>query len=357
MGLLKRNKSNILGLDISSTSVKLLELSQDGDKYRVQSLAVEPLPDNAVVEKNIQDVEAVGETILRAVKRSGTKVKDAAVAVAGSAVITKIINMPAGLSDSELEAQIEMEADQYIPYPLEEINLDFEVLGESANNPDTVDVLLAASRSENIELRSAALALGGLTPKIVDVEAYTIENSSKLIAHQLAHDEERENDDKIIAVVDIGATMTSLNVVENNQLIYTREQSFGGKQLTEEIMRRYGLAYDEAGRLKKEGGLPDNYIPEVLEPFKETIAQQVSRFLQFFYTSGQHNAVDLIVLAGGCASIPGIDELVESQLDTATVIANPFAEMSLASKVNPQSLSNDAPALMIACGLAMRSFD
>ncbi len=357
MGFLKRKKPNILGLDISSTSVKLLELAQDGDKYRVQSLAVEPLPDNAVVEKNIQDVEAVGETILKAVKRSGTKVKDAAVAVAGSAVITKIINMPAGLSDSDLEAQIEMEADQYIPYPLEEINLDFEVIGESENSPDTVDVLLAASRSENIELRSAALALGGLHPKIVDVEAYTIENSSKLIAHQMKHDEESENDDKIIAVVDIGATMTSLNVVENNQLIYTREQSFGGKQLTEEIMRRYGLAYDEAGRLKKEGGLPDNYIPEVLEPFKETIAQQVSRFLQFFYTSGQHNAVDLIVLAGGCASIPGIDELVESQLDTATVIANPFAEMSLSSKVNPQSLSNDAPSLMIACGLAMRSFD
>ena len=357
MGFLKRKKPNILGLDISSTSVKLLELAQDGDKYRVQSLAVEPLPDNAVIEKNIQDVEAVGETILKAVKRSGTKVKDAAVAVAGSAVITKIINMPAGLSDSDLEAQIEMEADQYIPYPLEEINLDFEVIGESENNPDTVDVLLAASRSENIELRSAALALGGLHPKIVDVEAYTIENSSKLIAHQMKRDEESENEDTIIAVIDIGATMTSLNVVENNQLIYTREQSFGGKQLTEEIMRRYGLAYDEAGRLKKEGGLPDNYIPEVLEPFKETIAQQVSRFLQFFYTSGQHNAVDLIVLAGGCASIPGIDELVESQLDTATVIANPFAEMSLSSKVNPQGLSNDAPSLMIACGLAMRSFD
>lgn len=357
MGFLKRKKPNILGLDISSTSVKLLELAQDGDKYRVQSLAVEPLPDNAVVEKNIQDVEAVGETISRAVKRSGTKVKDAAVAVAGSAVITKIINMPAGLSDSDLEAQIEMEADQYIPYPLEEINLDFEVIGESESVPDTVDVLLAASRSENIELRSAALSLGGLHPKIVDVEAYTIENSSKLIAHQMKHDEESEHEDKIIAVVDIGATMTSLNVVENNQLIYTREQSFGGKQLTEEIMRRYGLAYDEAGRLKKEGGLPDNYIPEVLEPFKETISQQVSRFLQFFYTSGQHNAVDLIVLAGGCASIPGIDELVESQLDTATVVANPFAEMSLASKVNPQSLSNDAPSLMIACGLAMRSFD
>jgi type IV pilus assembly protein PilM len=359
VGLLKRKKPAILGLDISSTSVKLLELVKDGEKYKVQSMAIEPLPDNAVVEKNIQDVDAVGETIQKAVKRSGTKTKNAAVAVAGSAVITKVITMPAGLSDSELESQIELEADQYIPYPLEEINLDFEVLGQSANNEDTIDVLLAASRSENIELRSAALSLGGLTPKIVDVEAYTIENSSKLISYQIKRDDEEENndDDKIIAVIDIGATMTSLNVVENHHLIYTREQSFGGKQLTEEIMRRYGLAYDEAGRLKKEGGLPDNYIPEVLEPFKQTIAQQVSRFLQFFYTSGTHNVVDMIALAGGCASIPGIDELVESQLDTPTVIANPFAEMSLSSKVNPQALSNDAPALMIACGLAMRSFD
>ena len=353
MFLLNRKKPVILGLDISSTSVKLLELAQDGESYRVQSLAVEPLPDNAMNEKNIQDVEAVGETIKKAVKRSGTKVKDAAVAVAGSAVITKIIQMPANLNDDEMEEQISLEADQYIPYPLEEINLDFEIMGPNEGNPDMVDVLLAASRIENIELRSAALDIGGLKAKIVDVEAYTIEHASELISQQF----EGDNEDKIMAVIDIGATMTSLNVIENNKLIYTREQSFGGKQLTEEIMRRYGLAYEEAGRLKKEGGLPDNYIPEVLEPFKETIAQQVSRFLQFFYTAGQHNSVDMIALAGGCASIPGIDELVESQLDTPTVVANPFANMSLSSKVNPQALSNDAPALMIACGLALRSFD
>ena len=353
MSLLSRKKPVILGLDISSTSVKLLELEQDGDNYRVQSLAVEPLPDNAVVEKNFQDVEAIGETIQKAVKRSGTKARIAAVAVAGSAVITKIINMPANLSENELEQQIQQEADQYIPYPLEEINLDFEVVGPTANNPDSVDVLLAASRSENIENRTDALDIGGLTAKIVDVEAYTVENVAPLLTAQM----EDDGRDKIIAVIDIGATMTSLNVIENDNLIYTREQNFGGKQLTEEIMRRYGLAYEEAGRLKKSGGLPDNYIPEVLEPFKETIAQQVSRFLQFFYTSGQHNTVDLIVLAGGCASIPGIEELVESQLGITTVIANPFASMSLSSKVNPQSLSKDAPSLMIACGLALRSFD
>jgi type IV pilus assembly protein PilM len=353
VSLLSRKKPVILGLDISSTSVKLLELEKDGNNYRVQSLAVEPLPDNAVVEKNFQDVEAIGETIQKAVKRSGTKARLAAVAVAGSAVITKIINMPANLSESELEQQIQLEADQYIPYPLEEINLDFEVIGPTANNPESVDVLLAASRSENIETRTDALDIGGLTAKIVDVEAYTVENVAPLLTAQM----EDGGKDKIIAVIDIGATMTSLNVIENGNLIYTREQNFGGKQLTEEIMRRYGLAYEEAGRLKKSGGLPDNYIPEVLEPFKDTIAQQVSRFLQFFYTSGQHNSVDLIALAGGCASIPGIDELVESQLGIQTVIANPFANMSLSSKVNPQALSKDAPSLMIACGLALRSFD
>jgi type IV pilus assembly protein PilM len=353
VSLLSRKKPVILGLDISSTSVKLLELQQDGDNFKVQSLAIEPLPDNAVVEKNFQDVEAIGETIKKAVKRAGTKARNAAVAVAGSAVITKIITMPANLSGGELEAQIQLEADQYIPYPLEEINLDFEVMGPTESNPETIDVLLAASRSENIESRTAALEIGGLVPKIVDVEAYTIEHATDL----LARDMEDRGKDKVIAVIDIGATMTSLNVIENGHLIYTREQNFGGKQLTEEIMRRYGLAYEEAGRLKKSGGLPDNYIPEVLEPFKETIAQQVSRFLQFFYTAGKHNAVDLIALAGGCAAIPGIDELVESQLETPTVIANPFSKMSLSSKVNPEALSKDAPSLMIACGLALRSFD
>ena len=359
---MKRKKPSLLGIDISSTSVKLVELSKTDTGYRVESLAVEPLPANAVSEKNIQDVEAVGDTLTKALKKSGSKCKLAALAVPGSSVITKVITMPASLSDSEMETQIELEADQYIPYPLEEINLDFQVLGETVGNPDTVDVLLAASRSENVEMRTAIAEIAGLSTKIIDVEAYTIEKATTLLvppSQETDDEEEGEEDDtsQVIAVLDVGATMTSLNVIENGELIYTREQAFGGKQLTEEIMRRYGLAYEEAGRLKKVGGLPDNYIPEVLEPFKENMAQQVSRFLQFFYTAGQHESVDVIALAGGCASIPGIDELISTQLGIETIVANPFAEMDLSNKVNSQALSNDAPALMIACGLAMRSFD
>ncbi len=348
------NKSTppLIGLDISSTSVKLLELGQSGNRYRVESYAVVPLPENAVEEKNIADVEAVGGAIKRAVTRAGTRTKQAAVAVAGSAVITKIIAMPANMTDDEMADQIQLEADQYIPYPMEEVNLDFEVLGPSEKNEDMVDVLLAASRSENVDIRVAALEIGGLTAKIVDVEAFAMEAAFSLLGHQLPDN----GVGKTIAVVDIGATMTTLSVSHDFKVIYTREQVFGGKQLTDEIMRRYGLSYDEAGLAKKQGGLPDNYEPEVLQPFKEAMIQQVSRSLQFFFSSSQHNSVDHIVLAGGCAAIPGVDAMIEDKLGITTSVANPFANMSLTSRIKPEGIRADASSLMIACGLALRRF-
>jgi len=350
-------KQAMLGLDISSAVVKLLELGKftgrSGAQYRVEAYAAEPLPPNAVVENNIVDVDAVGQAVKNAVRRSGTRNRQAAVAVSGSAVITKMITMPASLPEFEMENQIQLEADQYIPYPLEEVNIDFEVQGVNAKNPEMVDVLLAACRSENVDARVAALELAGLKPAIVDIEAYALENAFSQIADQLPD----KGVEQTVAIADIGATTTTLSVLHNNAIIYTRDQNFGGRQLTEEIQRRYGLSYQEAGMAKRQGGLPDNYGPEVLEPFKEAVAQQVSRSLQFFFSSSNYNSVDSMVLAGGCASIPGIDELIEEKIGTPTMVANPFANMSVSSKVKPQSLSNDAPALMIACGLALRSFD
>lgn len=353
LSVLGMGKAPLVGLDISSTAVKLLELSRAGGRYRVESYAVEPLPPNSVVEKSIADVEAVGDAVRRALKKSGTRAKAVAVAVAGSAVMTRTITMPANLSERDLESQIRLEADQYIPYPLDEVNFDFSVLGPSEKNPDMVDVLLAASRSENVDTRSAAVEMAGLKARIVDVEAFAMENAFALVAEQMPED----GKGMTIAVVDIGATMTTLNVLHDRKSIYTREQVFGGKQLTEEIQRRYGLSYEEAGLAKKQGGLPDNYVPEVLNPFKESMAQQVSRSLQFFYSSSHYNSVDHVVLAGGSASIPDVDELIEEKTGVPTSIANPFSNMALSSKVRPMSLSNDAPALMIACGLALRSFD
>jgi len=352
--LFKKTAPPLIGLDISSTAVKLLELSQTGGgRYRVESYTVVPLPPDAVSEKNIVDVEAVGSALSRALSRAGTRTKNTAVAVAGSAVITKVITMPASLSDDDMLDQIQLEADQYIPFPMEEINLDFQVLGPTENDETSVDVMLAASRSENIDVRVAALEIAGLKAEIVDVEAFAMETAFSLLGQQLPDG----GSEKTIAVIDVGATMTILNVLHDFKTIYTREQVFGGKQLTEEIQQRYGLSYDEAGLAKKQGGLPDNYKSEVLQPFKEGLAQQVSRSLQFFFSSSQYSSVDHIVLAGGCASIAGIDEMIEEKLGITTSIANPFIDMTFASKIKPDAISNDAPALMIACGLAIRRFD
>lgn len=348
-----RNKGPVVGLDISSSSVKAMEFSQTGDGYRVNHYGVEPLPSNAVTEKVISDVDAVGESIRHVMKKSSSKAKKCCLSVAGSAVITKVITMPATLKEEDLEGQIQLEADQYIPYALEEVNLDFDVLGPTEDNPETIDVLLAASRSENVDMRVAAAEAAGLTPIVIDVEAYAIENVFPLLTEGI----ENRGREKTVAILDIGATMTSLNVLDNHKMVYTREQPFGGKQLTEEIMHQYGLTFEEAGLAKKEGGLPENYVSDLLEPFKNTAAQQANRFLQFYYSASQNVTVDHILLAGGCATIPGLDERIANETNIQTSIANPFSHLSLSSKINPQKLGSDAPSMLIACGLALRAFD
>ena len=348
----KKKATPVLGLDVSSTTVKLLELSYTGDRYRVESYAVSSLPQDAVIEKNVNDVDGVANAIRSVVAQSRTKLKTVAAAVAGSSVITKMIDMPEGLNEDDLAMQLTLEADQYIPYPLEEVAIDFEVQGPSPERDAQVEVLLAACRRETIDARVEAIEGAEMTAKIVDVEAYAMERAFSLIQHQLALDE-----DSTVAVVDIGATMTTLSVLNNGQTIYTREQLFGGKQLTDEIMRRYGLPLEEAGLAKKQGGLPDDYEPEVLEPFKDAVVQQVARSLQFFFSSSQYNDVDHIILAGGVSSMEGLADLVQEKLGTPSTVANPFAEMAISSRVNAVALSSDAPAMMIACGLALRSFD
>ncbi|MCK5888692.1 MAG: pilus assembly protein PilM [Methylococcales bacterium] len=353
MSWFNRKKTAVLGIDISTVAIKVLELSRSGGQYRVESYSVAPLPQDVIADNTITDIDAIANALRVAVKQSGSKIQQVCVAVAAASVMTKIIAMPAALSEDEMEDQILVEADQYVPYPLDEINLDFEIQGETLENPGMVDVLLVASRRENIEDRVEALANAGLKAAIIDVEVFAIENAFSVLAEQLSDIDES----KVVAIVDIGATMTNMNIIQNSRTVYTREQSFGGKQLTEEIQNQYGLSFGEAGLAKKQGGLPDNYITDVLEPFKQAAVQQISRSIQFFTSSNEGVDVDNIVLAGGCASIAGLDKLVEKELGITTYVANPFLKMSLSKRVKQKSLSNDAPAMMTACGLALRSFD
>ncbi|MCK9502609.1 MAG: pilus assembly protein PilM [Porticoccaceae bacterium] len=352
LSFLNAKPKAVLGLDITSSTVKLIELSKSGGKLRVESYMVRPLPPNAVVEKNISDMEAVAETIRKVVAQSKSKLTDVACAVAGAAVITKIIEMPEDLNDQAMENQIALEADQYIPYPLEEVALDFQVIGASESTPGHVDVLLAACRQENVESRQQVIEDAGLKAKIVDVEVFALERAFKLLSDQMDTLE-----DQVVAIADVGATMLTLSVLVDGRTVYTREQLFGGRQVTEEIQRRYGLSNEEAGLAKKQGGLPEDYESEILEPFKDALIQQVSRSLQFFFSSSQYNFVDQLILAGGVAAMDGLGEDVEEKLGIPTKVANPFVNMAISSKVNAQALANDAPAMMIAVGLALRSFD
>ena len=342
----------MIGLDISSSAVKLIELSRSGDGYKVEAYRVLPLPPNTVIEKNIADIDALAEAIQTTVKRSGTKLKDTVVAVSDSSVITKEIELPAGLTDLQMEMQIEAEADQYIPYPMEEVAFDFDVIGPVENNPDLVRVLLAACRQENVEHRRQALEMAGLQPKVIDVEGFAIERAYKLLEGQVD-----QVGDQVVAIADIGATMFSFTVLVDGKTIYTREQLFGGRQLTEEIQRRYGLSWDEAGEAKRKGGLPEDYETEVLAPFKEALIQHITRSLQFFYSSSHFNYVDQLFLAGGVCALEGLVDEVEQTIGLPTVVANPLLNMQISKSINASALANDAPALLLAIGLAMRSFE
>lgn len=349
--LYRKPSKGLIGVDISSTSVKLLELSVKNDRYWVESYALIPLSEGSMVEKNILNPEAVGDALERAFNLANTPTTAAALAIPTSMVISKTIEMDADMTDDEREVQIRMDAEQYIPFPLDEVSLDFEVLPDRLANPNRVNVLLVATRLENVESRCEAIELAGLTPKVADVESFAIENAFKVFADTLPMGV------NTIGVLDIGHTMTTLSVLKDNKIIYTREQVFGGKQLTQEIQNRYGLSFEEAGRAKKSRTLPDDYDVEVLEPFLEAVVQQAARSLQFFFSSSQFSEIDHILLAGGNANIPGLAKLLQQKLGYRVTIANPFLQMGFSSKIDIKRIESDASSLMVACGLALRSFD
>ncbi len=351
--LFKEHAPPLIGVDISSTTVKMVELTDDGKGvYRLERYAIAPLPRDAVVDGNIASLEQVSETLRRAWKMLGTREKNIALALPAAAVISKKVNMAAGLSEIEMELQVEAEANQYIPFSLDEVNIDFQVLGSVPNNEENVEVLIAASKKERIDDRVAVAEEAGLKVVVMDVETYATEAAYSLAATQLP----KTSGEQAVMIIDIGAQMMHINVLHEDQSVYTREQPFGGNQLTQEIIRRYGLSPEEAESSKRKGGLPDNYDAEILQPFIQSLAMEIARAAQLFTNSTQFG-IDHIMLAGGCAAIPGVAEVVETRAQVHTIAANPFANMALAKNINAVQLAADAPSLMIACGLAMRRFD
>jgi type IV pilus assembly protein PilM len=332
LDIFKPKAPPLLGMDISSSAVKMVEIVDAGKgALRIERYIIEPLPKDAVVDGNITNLEEVVETVKRAWKKLATRTKNVAMALPTAAVITKKIVVPAGLRDEDLGIQVETEANQYIPFALEEVNLDYQLIGPAPSNAEEVEVLIAASRKEKVEDRVAVAEAAGLKSLVMDIESYAIQTAFDLIKKQFPDDGKEQN----IALVDVGANVMNVTVLRNDQTVYTREQAFGGSQLTHEIMRQYGMSQEEAENAKRSGGLPDSYEAEILRPFLENLAVEVQRAMQFFFTSTQYSTIEHILLTGGSVVIPGLEDIVGSRSQVNTQVANPFAGMQVSPRIQP----------------------
>ncbi len=351
--LFSRQPAAMLGLDISSSSVKLVELGKDKSGNLVlERCAIEPLERGWINDGNIEKFDEVAEAVRRLVKKSGAKTKNVAMALPPSAVITKKIVLPGGLSDLELELQVQTEANQYIPFPLEEVSLDFCVIGPSVASVGDLDVLIAASRREKVQDIQGLAEAAGLKPVIIDVESY----ASRLATSRLIESLPNQGVGTVVALFEVGAMTTSMQVLRDNEVLYDRDQAFGGAQLTQLIVRQYGFSMEEAETKKRSGELPDDYESSVLKPFVESMVQEIGRALQFFFTSTPHNKVDFILLAGGSSALPGLTAAVTQHSTFPCNLVNPFEGMEMGSGVRLKKMTREAPSYLTSCGLALRRF-
>lgn len=351
--LLGQKHPQMMGLDVSSTSVKLVELGQTSTgEYILERLGSEPFEKGWVVDGQIEKFDEVADAVRRVVARSGTKTRHVVMAMPASAVITKRIVLPEGLREEDMEAQVEAEAHQYIPFSLDEVALDFCVIGPNANSPGDVDVLIAASRKDKVSDRQGLAEAAGLTPVVLDIESH----ASRLAVNRILTFMPDQRMDTLVALFELGAETTGLKVLRGEEMLYDRDQSFGGAQLTQMISRQYGFSYEEAETKKLSGDLPEDYVASLLVPFVDSFAQEVGRALQYFFTSTPHHKVDHVMLSGGSSLLPGLPERVREVTGFPCQIVNPFEGMRLGSSVREGKMRREAPGYLTACGLAMRRF-
>ena len=343
----------MIGLDVSSSSVKLVELGQTSSgEYVLERFALEPFEKGWITDGQIEKFDEVADAVRRVVNKSGTRTKQVVMAMPQSSVITKKIVLPAGLRDEEMELQVESEANQYIPFSLDEVSLDFCVIGPSATSVGDVEVLIAASRKDRVQDRQGLAEAAGLTPVILDIESH----ASRLAMSRVISALPNEGRDALVALFEIGADTTSLKVLRDDEQLYDRDQAFGGAQLTQLISRQYGFSFEEAEQKKLAGDLPEDYETTILAPFVDSLSQEIGRALQYFFTSTPHHKVHYVMLAGGTATLPGLKDRVTELTGFASMVVNPFDNMQLGSAVRESRMRREAASYLTACGLAMRRF-
>lgn len=343
-----------LGIDVGTGSIRLVELDRDASgQWVLERCAVEHLPSGVVAsDGRIEQFDQAVDAVKRLIKKSGARAKNVVAALPPSAVIAKKIVLPEGLSETEIDLQIESEAGQYIPFSLDEVSIDYYIMGPSRTSAGDEEVMIVAARKERVDDMTALMDAAGLRLKVLDVTSFAAQAATERLIKGLP----RRGRDAMIAMVHVGAASTYMHILRNGEVLFEREQPFGGTHLTQHIARLYGMTQEEAESKKVAGQLPDDYAEVILRPFMERLAQEMQSALQFFYNSTPYNKVDYILLSGGSASLPKLTEIVTQATGAACLLANPFDEMGMGAQVQDRKLRRDAPAFLTACGLAMRRF-
>jgi len=348
VGLFGRSR-DLVGLDIGSHSLKLVELRQKGKSYELVTFGIQPLPPEAIVEGAIMDSSAVAEAIDTLFTNNNVKRTDIATSVSGGSVIIKKISLPA-MSEDELAESIRWEAEQYIPFPIDEVNLDHKTLRGSAAEGGMMDIVLVAVKKDMIGFYANVITQAGKRPMVVDVDAFAVQNAFEL---------NYKNDvspSEVIALINVGASLINMNIVQGEISLFTRDISTGGNLYTETVQRELNLSRDHAENLKK--GVPvDGIDPasatSIIQGVTEDLAVDVQRTFDFFKATSTEERIDRIYLSGGSAKAPGIVQYFQNKFNAPTEVLNPFRNIRL-TNIDADYLQDVAPLATVAVGLALR---
>ncbi|MBN1849529.1 MAG: type IV pilus assembly protein PilM [Deltaproteobacteria bacterium] len=355
-------KNKLVGLDIGSHSIKLVEIDDTKKGMVLKNFGIIGLPKDAVVEGTVREMEVVASALKNLYKNLKIKNKNVAIAISGFSVIVKKINI-AKREEAELEASIHDEAEQYIPFDISDVNLDYEILsgkeeiseirdGEESDEESVMDVMLVAAKKDIIEEYVSLIHLAGLNPVLVDVDAFAVQNAFEMSMKDVSG---------CYALVNIGAEELGINAVKDGVSIFTRDSAYGGSQITEAIMSEFDVSFEEAENIKLGGAKVDDK-KEVLEEIFTTVVsgwvQEIKRALDFLSTTYPDESIEKIILSGGACRLPGFKKFLQMETDIPVMELKPFADLQINEKVfDPRYLSYMAPQAAVAVGLALRSID
>jgi type IV pilus assembly protein PilM len=346
--LFRRNKS-LVGLDIGSSAVKAIELKSAGKSYRVQAIGVEPIPADSIVDGAIIDSAAVAGAIGRLFANKQFKAKDVAASLSGNSVIVKKITLPL-MSEQELSESIYWEAEQYIPFDIQDVNLDYEILdgGSEAANQGTMDVLLVAAKKDKIADYTSVITQMGRMPVVVDVDAFALQN---------AYEANYGFEPGITVLLNAGASAININIVSGGQSVFTRDVSMGGNSFTEAVQKELNLPFDAAEQLKKGhdvDGITYDEARPVLKAMTDNVLLEVEKTFDFFKATASSDQIDRIVISGGASRVEGFTDALRERFGTSVEAFDPFKQVTLDGSrlgVNAEEL---APLAAVAVGLALR---